>query len=148
MHDLARLNVAQSLLGVFWGVWFAQFSHSVLNARSSNSIGTTQLHGLYIVGALAALLGLTGLLWVVRIVSDRLLAPANVRRQGDTVRDLLLLLFSFGMIGGVAAGVPVGSYFLFQGISAAEVTISAAVLPAWLGFVLLLSLIGVAASHD
>jgi hypothetical protein len=153
MHELSRVNVAQSLLGVFWGVWFAQFSHSVLTAQNDISIATGQLRAAYVVGALACVLGLTGLLWTLQNVSERLLDRSRGRPLDpetlwrEAVRDVLLLLGSYVLISTVVIIVPVGSYLVFRGLSAHEVALSASVIPVWLGTVLALGLARLAFRH-
>lgn len=145
--------MAQSLLGVFWGVWFAQFSRSVLQAESDIGLDTGQLRAAYVVGALACLLGLTVLLWMVQNVSQRLLEPllgqplSRETVRAETIGDVLWLLCSYVLICTIVILVPVSSYLLFKGLSAHEVALTAAVIPVWLGMVLLFGLVRIATSR-
>jgi len=140
VHELSRLNVAESILGVFWSVWFAEFSRSVLGAESKISISTDALRTAYIAGALAAVLGLTGLLLVLRHAAQRLSDAEPLRPLADTIEDVSLLWGSFALISAIVIVVPVGSYIVFDGLSPHEVALSSVIIPVWLGAVLVLSI--------
>jgi hypothetical protein len=138
---LNRLTIADTTLGIFWGVWFAQLSHSALNAQSGSDISTDQLRGVYVLAALVTLASMMLMLWGIQGTWRSLFVAVRANSTKHALQLGCALLGYLALLTGAVVTLPIASYAAFDGLSGAEVTLTAIIAPAWVIFMVVVQML-------
>ena len=153
LSELSQITVGQSILGVFWGIWFSQLSLAAVKAESGTGVSTDLSRSAYVAAATVAVLVLTAFFWLLQRSVKSLSELTTTQKLSTEVRAATIwlgitTLFSFGVITVIVAGLPLGAYAWFEGISFHQALLSAVVIPVWLAFVIGLAVISIARQLD
>jgi hypothetical protein len=136
VRDISALNVTESLLGVFWGVIFAQWSFDVLQADSAVSIQTPILRLSYIGVAIIVVIALTRLIWLIQEASAQLAAQLTSVGTGRAMLGSCIDLLKAWLFLSILTGsIPLISLYFFKGLSTYQALFSSIAIPLWLGFI-------------